>query len=100
MLLTEPNTAYWITETLDAYGTVTSEDETRFSCLIEKETQFAFGGGNVLEVGKGVIFTTVTSLAFDTGQKVRIGNDYFVFKKVYEAEGMDGEFSHWEITYG
>jgi len=100
MLLSEPHTTYWITETKDSYGTITATSEQGFPCKIEKETQFAYGTQSVVEIGKGVIFTTTNVLAFDTGQKIRIGTEYFVFTKVYEAEGLDGGFSHWELTYG
>lgn len=100
MLFTEPHTAYLVEVTTDAYGTITASEEEAFSCIIEKRSRLGFTDSQLYEVGKGIIYTTTNSLAFDTGKELKIDGEVFLIKAIHKAEGLDGEFSHWELTYG
>lgn len=100
MIFAEPHTAYKYVEVKDAYGTISSASSESFSCFIERNTQYRNDAGNVMEIGKGKVYTSTTSLTFDTGDKLTIdGTEYYVSRCLY-ATGIDGEFSHWELTYG
>ena len=100
MLFTEPHTFTLVNETKDAYGTITANVEAPICCFIEKRTRLGFNDSQVIEIGKGVIYTSNDSLTFDTGDKIKIGTEEFVVKVCHRAEGIDGGFSHWELTYG
>jgi len=100
MLLTEPHTVIWFTQSKDAYGTITASAEIPFNCFIEKRTRLGYNDNQVIEIGKGVIYTTTNSLAFDTGDRLIINNENYIIKSAHCAEGIDGVFSHWELTYG
>lgn len=100
MLFSEPHTATFLVVTKDAYQSIVSTQEINFSCFLERRTRYGYNDNQMIEVGKGIIYTSTDTLAFDTGEKVKIDNEYYIIKACHRACGIDGEFSHWELTYG
>lgn len=97
-MFSQPHTAILVAESKDAYGRITVDSLVPFDCLIEKISQFRTYQGQVMEVGKGVIFTSA-SLTFAVGMRLRFDDQEFIVKKL-EIAHADGEFHHWEIFYG
>lgn len=98
-MLTEPHTAVSKVVVKDAYGTVTATNNTTFCCLIQRRSVYKYIGSQKVEVGKGMIYTT-SSLTFTPGTKVIVDAVEFDLKDVRKCEGLDGAFTHWQLTYG
>jgi hypothetical protein len=99
MLFTEPHIAKLRQVTKDSYGTISAVTDVPFHCYAERRTKYGYNAGQQIELGKGVLYTTIDTLAFTVGSKVLVNNEEFVIKRAERYEGIEGCFTHWELMY-
>jgi hypothetical protein len=98
-MIPQPHSATVIIQTKDKFGTITASEEKPFDCLVQQGTQYDYIGGQVVAMGKGVVFTTTSSIAFVVGMPLLYGGATYMIKKVSKLEGIEGDFSHYELLY-
>lgn len=98
-MIPQPDKAALVSVTKDSYGEIVSAPETEFACLIDRKDQMVYYNGNLMDLGKGRIFITSTSLTFVVGQGIKVDGVFYVVKSV-EPLYVLGQFHHWEVVYG
>jgi hypothetical protein len=85
--------------TRDKYGKITSQVDTPYYGMIERQTQFR-GGSAVTYIGEGVVFSSNIQGKCTVGQEIVIDEHIFTIVQVLELKDIEGTYHHTELVYG
>ena len=83
----------------DSFGKVTGNTETTFKGVSDEETVYDQTGATLNVVGKGMVYTSNTSISPVEGDEIVVNGATFIITKQFRAK-VYGTFHHWEIVYG